>query len=139
MFNIVKIFIFFIINCLYKLYVIFMLYTIHDNNKKIISINESILESDNIIINNESLTDKDSLTNNEILSNKDSLTSNENLLDIENNKPSTDIENNRTSSTISSLYDSYHLSEDENSEISLFSYFNVGKELLKNQNNEKNK
>tara|TARA_X000000950_G_C13768020_1_gene599736 strand:+ start:443 stop:829 length:387 start_codon:yes stop_codon:yes gene_type:complete len=128
-----------------------MLYTIHDNNKKIISINESILASDNIIINNESLTDKDSLTSNEILSNNDSLksndillnkhtlSSNENLLDIENNKQSTDIENNRTSSSISSLCDSYHLSEDENSEISLFSYFNVGKELLKNQNNEKNK
>ena len=127
-----------------------MLYTIHDNNKKLISINESILATDNIIINNESLTDKDSLTSNEILSNNDSLksndillnkhtlSSNENLLDIENNKQSTDIENNKRSS-ISSLYDSYHLSEDENSEISMFSYFNVGKELLKNQNNEKNK
>ena len=135
-----------------------MLYTIHDNNKKLISINQSILETDNIIINNEILSNNDTLSSNNILSNKDSLSTNEILIDIENNTQTMDIENNtqtmdiennrqsidkllnnRRSSSISSLNDSYHLSDDENSEISMFSYFNVGKELLKNQNNEKNK
>ena len=126
-----------------------MLYTIHDNNKKLISINQSILETDNIIINNEILSNNDTLSSNNILSNKDSLSTNEILIDIENNTQTMDIENNRQSidkllnnrrsSSISSLNDSYHLSDDENSEISMFSYFNVGKELLKNQNNEKNK
>ena len=66
----------------------------------------------------------------------------ENQITSDNLYHSINVNENTSKNSSDSLYDSYHLSEDENSEISQFSkysFFNVGKELLKKNEIHKSK